>query len=106
MVLASSAMIARFHDEVIFASTSASVIVSVDEVTNIRVVTPLADVFIAFAFDNLINLGVAQALTFELLDPLGKLVCKPIQNYVNRAMSKGCLTYVFLKGLGMRLPAG
>ena len=81
-------MIARFHDEVIFASTSASVIVSVNEVTNIRVVTPLADVFIIFALDDLLNLSVGQALAPELLDPLGKLVGKPIQNYVNRAMSK------------------
>ena len=73
---------------------------------NIRVVTPLADVFIAFALDDLVDLGVVQALISELLDPLGKLVSKPIQNYMNRAMSKCGLTYVFLKGLGMRLPAG
>ena len=73
---------------------------------NIRVVTPLADVFIAFALENLVDLSVVQALTSELLDPLGKLVSIPIQNYMNRAMSKCGLTYVFLKGLGMRLPAG
>lgn len=41
---------------------------------NIRVVTPLADVFIAFAPDDLVDLSVVQAFTPELLDPLGKLV--------------------------------
>ena len=105
-MLASCAMVARFHHKVILAGTLTSVIVRVNEVTNIRVVTPLADVFIAFSLDDLINLSVAKALTPELLNPLGKLVCIPIQIYMNRAMSKCGLTYVFLNGLGMRLPAG
>ena len=106
LMLASCAMVARFHHKVILAGTLTSVIVRVNEVTNIRVVTPLADVFIAFPLDDLTNLCIAKALTPELLNPLGKLVCIPIQIYMNRAMSKCGLTYVFLKGLGMRLPAG
>lgn len=75
LMLASCAMVARFHHKVILAGTLTSVIVRVNEVTNIRVVTPLADVFIAFSLDDLTNLCVAKALTPELLNPLGKLVC-------------------------------
>ena len=104
-MFAISAMGAWFHDKVLISDPT-SVIVSVNEMTNIRVVTPLADVFIAFAFENLLNLNIVQPFIPKLLDPLGKLVCIPIQNYMSWAKNKCGLTYVCLKGFGMRLPAG
>ena len=105
MMFAGGALVARLHGKILVARP-ACVIVSVNELANIRVVTPLADVFFAFALDDLLDLGVTQALGPELLDPLWKLVDIPIHSNMSRAMSDYELTYVFLKGLGTRLPAG
>ena len=50
------------------------IIIAVDKVANFAAVAPFANIFGLLTAHDLLDLGVAHAISFALLEPLGQLV--------------------------------
>ena len=100
-------LISWVHDETLLIHFQLAV-VCIDQDAYFACVAPLADVLLSFTFDDFLDLCVLQPLRPELFNPLGQLVSvtKRQQIRLQSWPKKWENTYVFLKGLGMRVPAG